>query len=195
MTSVSLNNDIRDAIAKKAVDHKFGPIFEALATAEDALAREAHASIYTADELSKVAKLPVYWVRRDACLLFNVGGQRLRFDAKEGLPVPYANKSGSGHGYDCREIGSIPFGDLCDRLQAHALAVEKAKEEKRAAHKAVRTMLDSVRTSKKLAELWPEGAPFYEGMFSPDQLRNLPAIRVDDVNAVLGLSPAAEAGV
>lgn len=189
--SVKLTNFSREAIAKRAVEHSFAAREEAMASESDALAREAYDTLFPLAEQKLVAKIPENWVRLDQCLQFNVGGQAIRLDVKgPGLPVPYKSKTGDSLGYGCNRLGVIEPGDLCDRIQAHALAKHKLTEEKRAALRATQSMLEAVTTVGKLAEVWPEGKDFYI-QYVDRPAPQLPAVRVQEINQLLGLAEAA----
>ena len=187
---IRLTNSTRDHIAQSAINASFEPREREMAAAEDALAREAYAAVFTSDEIKKTKALPANWLRHDPCLHFNVAGLRIELCTLEGhLPVPYRSKSGE-YGYGChRSQGSIEAGDLADRITAHAVAKDKLSEEKRSTRRKLDAMLSSITTVKKLEEAWPEGKPFYE-RFAQKAAPLPPAIRVDDINAALGLTRA-----
>lgn len=186
MGSVKLTNYSRDSIAKRAVEHSFAAQVAALEAEADALGREAYDLLYPATELKLVSKLPENWFRRDACLRFNVGGRDIVLNVSSGLPVPYGPKGSSG-GYGCNRLGVIEPGELCDRIQAHAVAFEKHREDRRAAERATRQMLGAVSTVGKLEEVWPEGKPFYAN-YLDKSVPQLPAIRAQEINQMLGLA-------
>lgn len=182
----NLTNYTREVIAKAATAFAFDKIQEAQKQAQDALAREAYATIFDAKELAGVAKIPANWVRRDSCLKFNVGGQSITLSLiGDGLPVPYT--IGDYSGYHCKTLGSIPHGDLCDRIQRHAVEVEKTKADRSTAYRSVLNMLNGIRTIKKLATAWPEGKPFYE-KYAEKPSEALPVIRTDEINQMLGIA-------
>lgn len=183
-----LTKDIRTSIAMAAIEHAFDPRTEALSKAEDALAREAYASIIPEAETKAVNKLPENWIRRDACLRFNAAGYRVRLQTKgKSLPVPYAPHGSASSGYGCNEIGTIKHGDLADRVQLHVRAVEALKEERRTAYRQVLVMLEAVTTVARLKEVWPEGEQFF-GRFADAGKASLPTVRVAEINATLGLA-------
>ena len=177
-----LTNYTREAISSAAIKAAFTPRENDFSADEDALAREAYAAVYPADEVKKAMALPDNWLRRDPCLHFNVNGLRIELCTTDNhLPVPYRAKSG--------EQGSIPEGDLAERITAHAMAKEALRDEKRSARAKLNAMLSSISTVKKLQEVWPEGAQFY-AKFAEKPAALPPAIRVEDVNAALGLESA-----
>lgn len=186
-----LTRYFREAIARRAVSHAFDPRQADLAVAEDMLAREAYNLIFPAKEQALVATVPTNWFRLDACLQFNVGGQRITLNvAGDGLPVPYRMKGNDSGTYNCHVVGVIEHGELCDRIQAHAQLVETVKSERRAALRATENMLNAVTTTGKLKEAWPQGEQFYAD-YEDAPAPSLPAVRVDEINAILGLAQAA----
>lgn len=181
----------REAIARRAVAHAFDPRQAELAKLEDALAREAYNLIFPDAEQKLVSKVPSNWFRLDACLQFNVGGQRITLNVEgDGLPVPYRMKGDRSGSYNCHIIGVIEHGELCDRIQAHAQLVDTVKSERRQALRATEAMLEAVTTTGKLKEVWPQGEQFYAD-YEDRPAPALPAVRVDEINAILGLAEAA----
>lgn len=182
----NLTKYTRECIARAATAFAYDPKFKELNEEEDALAREAHAAIFPKAELATLKGVPANWIKLDACLRFNVGGQRLYLRTlDDGLPVPY--RIGDHAGYSCHELGTIPHGDLCDRIQAHAQAVEATKTANRETYRKVLALVDSARTVKKLRTIWPEGEQFY-AKYDAVQPTKLPAIRIDELNAELGIA-------
>ena len=176
-----LTNYTREAISSAAIKAAFTPRENDFSADEDALAREAYAAVYPADEVKKAMSLPENWLRRDPCLYFNVNGLLIELCTTDNhLPVPYRCH---------RSQGSIPEGDLAERITAHAMAKEALRDEKRSARIKLDAMLSSISTVKKLQEVWPEGAQFY-AKFAEKPAALPPAIRVEDVNAALGLESA-----
>ena len=184
--SIRLTNDLRETIASQAVAHAFDPRRAALAKQEEALAEEAYNHVFPESERKLIAKIPSNWVRFDQCLRFNVAGLTVNLNAAgEGFPVPYQI---NGHrGYSCHRLGTIEAGDLADRIQAHAKAVEDMRSERRVALKQIGAMLAKITTLKRLREIWPEGAQFY-AKWEAAPAQTLPTIRVDEINAMLGLA-------
>ena len=183
-----LTNDMRSAITSAAVAHGFDARQEAFAAVEDSLAREAYAYVFTEAEIKAVGKVPENWFRVDSCLRFNVGGLTIQLSTIDaGLPVPFKTKHEEYGGYHCHILGVIMPGDLCDRIQSHAQNKDELKKARRAAHGSVQNMLYGVSTMKRLREVWPEGAAFYAA-FETGAVPGLPAVRVDEINAALGLA-------
>lgn len=185
-----LTNHTREAIARAAIAFAFDPKEEALKQAEDALAREAHAFLFPKKVIDTAKSLPKGWISHLATLKLNAGGQQIEIRASEALPVPASDKNGNSAGYYGYMVGTIPTGELSDRIQGHAQAKEKLSDEKTVARRQVEAMLSNVTTVKKLAEAWPEGEQFYS-KYLEREAPQVPALRVDEINAILGLPEAA----
>ena len=186
-----LTNDMRETIRHAALEFAFAPRAEALKAQEDALARKAYAVVFPADELKAVAKVPSNWFRNDSCLRFNVAGRAIRLQTTDdGLPVPYRMKDEEEGRWSCHQsLGTIHAGDLADEIQANADAKEELKTQCYAASAQTKSLLFSVTTIKRLREAWPEGEAFYAPLEEGNP-SSLPALRTDELNAMLGLSPA-----
>lgn len=187
-----MTNHTRGTILSAAIAFAFDPKEKALAEAEDALAREAHASVFTKKIIDTAKSLPEVWILKIATMTFNVGGQKIELKASERLPVPAKDKNDNIARYSGYITGTILPGDLCDRIQGHAQTKEKLKEEKATARRQLEAMLAKVTSVKKLAEAWPEGEPFYS-QYLTKEAPQVPALRVDEINAMLGLPVVAEA--
>ena len=184
--SVRLTNDLRDIICRKAVSHAFDPKKEALTQVEHGLAKEAYEAVFSDADRKAVAKVGKDWVRFDSCLKFNVGGLTITLNAAgEGFPVPY--RINGYRGYSCNILGTVEFGELADRIQKHANDLEAYEAERTKAAKQLSAMLSKINTIKKLREVWPEGAQFYS-KYEVESVAALPAIRVDEINSMLGLA-------
>ena len=186
--TVRLTNTTRDHIATLAIANAFDPRQKELKLAEDALAREAYAAVFSADEIEAARAMPNNWLRHDPCLHFNVAGLWIKLCTTDNhLPVPYRSKDGD-RGYGChRSQGSIESGDLAGRITAHALSKDKLRSEREDTRRKLNSMLASISTIKKLEEAWPEGKPFYE-RFAVKAAPLPPAVRVSDINDALGLT-------
>lgn len=180
-----LTNDTRNAIARNAIAFAFDPKREALEKEESELAHEVHAHLFKKSDRDLVEKLDPKWIVRITVLKINANGQSIELTSGSALPVPYYGSQGNVGNY-YYTTGAIPSGDLCDRIQAHAMALEKYKEDRQGAYRKVEAMLTGVTTVKKLREAWPEGEQFYSP-FEDKPAPQVPALRVEEINAMLGL--------
>jgi len=153
---MNLTQDIRAHIVTQAIAAAFNDQSDAMRDAEDALCRLAYAECYSATEIRQSAALPVYWLRRDQCLNFTVGGMRVNLNTKDNhLPVPYANKRTLAGGYHCHSShGDIPSGDLADRIMALAEEKDEHRKARERTERSLHALLQKFRTVKKLAEAW-----------------------------------------
>lgn len=184
--SYRLTNFDRDEIRDRAVKASFDPRKADLDRTEDRLAREAYALVFSAQLRKQVAALPEKWAQRDSCLRFNVGGMDARLtvlDAK-GLPVPVS--------YHCSSLGSVTDEALIAAVRSHMDAKETFKEERSRAYSSLRAMLRELNTLRSLVDAWPQGYPFYAHLNKPTPVR-VPALRVSELNAMLGLPQMQEA--
>lgn len=193
MASFRLTNDAREVIVRRAVEAAFNPRFEALKDREDALARRCYDIVIPATEQKSAAKLPANWLRRDACLNFNVGGMHVKLTLKgEGLVVPYETRDGQSRGYSCHSrLGTVADPDLVQDVTAYLSDREELRSGRRQATEATRALLNGVTTIKLLCEVWPEGRPYYESFMVEKPAAHLPAPQIASLNAMLGLAEAA----
>ncbi|WP_420959336.1 Nmad5 family putative nucleotide modification protein [Brucella sp. IR073] len=176
----------RDAIASSAIAFAFDPKEKALKQIEHELAREVHAYLFPKDIIHIARSLPKGWIRHISTLKLNAAGHAIDVAAGEELPVPATDKNGNTAGSYGYLTGAIPPGDLADRLQGHAQVKEKLRDERKSARRQLDAMLAEITTIKKLAEAWPEGEPFYS-KYLEREAPQVPALRVDEINEMLGL--------
>jgi len=178
-----LTNDMRAAIATAALAHKFNPIKEKLADTEDALAREAYAAIIPASEIKALKNVPERWFKHKNSVRVSAGGYdaQLELKGEARLPMPTTGF------YD--RLGSLPHGDLCDRVRAHVEAMRAYRDGRNNACIATTALLGSVTTLKALRAAWPDGETFYKKFEGAVPASTLPAVQVAKVNEMLGLPP------
>lgn len=179
--SIRLTNMDRDSIVADAIEASFQARVTALDAAEDALARRCYEAVFPEKVRKQAAALPKGWLRLDKCLRFNVLGLSAELHVSgDGLPVPFGSR-----GY-CQRLGSIADETLAASVRSHLDEVEAMKADRSKAKGAVNALVHSVTTVKALREIWPEGEPFY-GKIGPKDGARLPAPRVVELNAMLGL--------
>jgi hypothetical protein len=178
----------RESIQKRAIEAAFKERTEALAKDEDRLGRRAYEHLFTTAERKAAKALPDNWLRRDACLRFNVDGLSVLLTLSDGgVPVPYRGKGSQSGGYSCSPLGAIQNGPLADEIKAHLKALEDLKQDRDRAKHALWAVLQSVSTLKGLQTAWPEGEPFWSALASRANEPNVPAPRIEELNAMLGL--------
>lgn len=201
-----LTNEMRLEIAKKAMADTRAKTAAELRERQDRLARAGHAKLFDAKLVKEVMKLPKEWRRMDGCLKFNADGWQVQFNLLDPrdhtklnyeerankdwqLPVPLGHSSSQ---YSCNPLGSIT-GELATEMQKCATDIKTFKENGDEGTKMVKQMLGMVNTIKRLKEVWPEGIEFYQEYDVPET--QLPAVRMDEINALLGITAKAPADV
>jgi hypothetical protein len=156
----------------------------ALEVRENRLALKCYDNVVSKHVQDALEQLPSSWKPAASTLRFNVGGKRVALRLDDGVgtkPVPYRFWNSSSHS-DIGVVGGVP---LLAEVETYLQDVETLKADREAAKVKLRALLDSVQTVAKLDELWPEGKAFIDGVVP--ETRNLPAVRVEDVNTALGL--------
>jgi hypothetical protein len=177
-----LTQSIREKIIRNAIVAAFKEREAAQAEQEHALGMEAYEAVIPAAERKAAAKLPATWLRHDSCLRFNANGWNARLSVKEAVPVP--------HSADCRMLGSLPQ-ELAQRVQAYSTAGESLRQERYKAERELAGFLEQFRSVKQMREAWPEGEAFY-GEFDVERTAaGVPAVRVAEINKMLGIEEAA----
>lgn len=182
----NLTKDARESIQYRAMQATFEPEKQALVVAEQALARRAWEHVFSAEVRTAAESMPAGWLRLDPCLRFSVAGQHMELHHREGLPVPH------NRGYCSDRLGTIPAGPLADEIMAHVGRAADYKTRRERAARSLKAMLGSVKNLRQLAKLWPEGEPFWKHLNATAAAEPaLPAPIIGEINAMLGLAPAA----
>lgn len=170
-----LTNTDRERICLAAVAARFDPLDEALAHEEHAIADRVYRSSIPVEEEAFAAGLPAHWHKTEGRIYVNVAGQRhwLEFRAKRIIPPALD--------------WVVEDGPLAATVHQFALKRESRKALRKEAHRAVRAMLDSIASLKALETNWPEGKEFYQFLYQAKGAP-LPAVPVQTVNSILGLS-------
>ena len=180
---MNLTNAIRDEIIKDVISKEFAKEEARLKKQEHVIGMKCYDKVYPKKERDLAAALPKGWIHLDSCLRFNVAGMQMTFVVSQEVPV----RSENGH---CARLGDI----ACDDIKQLALDLHHEKEQlgekKSDLRLKLRVVLYSVNTYKRLTEAWPEGKKYYERFKPKGENSMLPAIRVSELNAALGLKNA-----
>lgn len=79
---------------------------------------------------------------------------------------------------------TVPAGDLADQFHACVKDIEKAQDVVSELKRSLKTVLNSVKTTKQLIAVWPEVVELLPPEEAPKQL---PAIRTESLNKAIGL--------
>lgn len=181
MTRVT--NDIRGMISRATITEQFAKRRAEIDKRSDKLACAIHAHVYNKSELTKVAELPEEWVKRGNKFRVNAGGWTIDVLSKKALPIMR----------DYRADGYSMFTTLtadtklCEDFRQFATDVKQLDEDIKKAETALGVVLGSANTFAQLRETWPDGAKFYNPLEPKNENTKLPAIKVAEVNALLGL--------
>jgi len=175
---MKLTNDIRTTIANNAIKESFKERDDALKKRHHDMGMKLYEILFPKDLRDKLKKIPDGWFGMDKCLKFNCAGYNLTFLVDEEVPVPRS--------YGCAVLGAIT-GAEAEEAQALAKESEVMRNEAKAAHRALSTMLASITSTKQLEQAWPEGKPFYQQYIVEKSKSGVPALTIDAVNKALGI--------
>lgn len=177
---MNLTNHIRDEIIADVVTKTFAKEEAKIKKNEHQIGMAAYAKTYSASERKLADQLSAGWVSKDSRLRFNIGGMDMRFTVNEHVSV----KGSSGY---CHRLGDIADDKIKqDALDLHG-AKEKLREDVGRLRAQLKSVLYAVNTYKRLKDTWPEGEKFYIKYAPKGDQSLLPAIRVNELNAALGL--------
>jgi hypothetical protein len=147
---------------------------------EVALAMECYENVFTKAELEWTKTATEGWLPEDECLRFNVNGWDVRLSVYKAVPVPAKFRNG------CMSLGVVG-GELAVRVRDFVLKRDGYREKRARARRDLENTIISAGTFKRLAEMWPEGRPYYESYLvtkSPGTALSTPFAAL---NEVLGL--------
>lgn len=171
-----LTNKLRSQILDAVMDHAFKARQEQLAKAEGALAVELYNLTYTKEEQAFMNKVGStgFGTKSDIYVFTLDRARWLSFYGEAKFNMSHRKTA-------------KPEGDLLQRIEAHVAALDSLRELCIKTHDEAEGILNSVTTVKRLLEVWPEVEAFVPK--NPEQLNNLPAIPLAQLNSVLGLPP------
>lgn len=179
MTAKRLSKELRRTIAQRATAQANEKERKELEERSHEIGMRGYETIFDQEVRAMAAWMPAGWVSKDLCLRFNANGWDVKFTVKEAVPVP------SSSGFGCHMLGSVA-GDLGTEMQKLATDIKTFKEEGDSAYRKVLAMLNQFVTFKQLRENWPEGHQFYKDL-DADDVAKVPAVRIAEINALLGL--------
>lgn len=181
-----LNSNARDRIISQAMAGTFEKQKHALEVRETALCEKLYNTIVPPKLRKQIADLPPGWISLSGKVRFNVGGQTVDLCHKAGLPTK--------HGYHCYTgpvgvVTDVALIDLVRKLQGD---MEDYKSSRARAEATLKALLAGIASTETLRKAWPEGKKFYADIeTSVPTPPGLPAVRVQELNAMLGLKQAA----
>lgn len=178
----NLTKAIRENMRKAVLDNAFNEKQDA-AKAELQAAGLALYMAHHEQYLPIMEQLPKGFLYCSSYFDTNIGGQRHNIYFEEPKPMTYESNN-SYIIFDANDPVAIEYLKANDK-------VNDIDSQRNKMWNKVTAILESVRTFKKLWEVWPEAKPLLEHFEKKPPAAYLPAIQFDQINAELGLPPAA----
>lgn len=189
-----LTNNIRAGIVSRLIAHRFQEEFSALAAEHAAVALAAYRKVFTADEIALMDSLPDGWLPCEMGFDVRVSGRRyhLSFGGNGLSWLAFAGLEKPGHKVfrvptNIKHSGRLSFAEdsqIGRVIDEHFVRVSGLEGRIAGARRAATTAVESVSTAAALLKVWPEVEPFLPKGSAPAKL---PAIKVSELNAALGL--------
>lgn len=194
MAYVRLNNDMRDLILKRAIEHRFKKLAEDLNDKHAEFAHKVYRSLFTAKEASLMESLPKGWLREVSGFKVQIAGHYTHLSLNGSssfldltitknevtlrrIPDKFANAAAT----------VIDSGTpLADEYSSLANETQALKEKIREAKRSLRAVLNNAKSLGALLKSYPELEPFTKGM-KPERLATLPAVPREKLNSLLDL--------
>lgn len=173
-----LTIDIRNAIKGDLLAHRFAKEENKIKQENHKLAVRAYNALYTPTERRRMNDLPKGWLEEWNYLIVRLCGITVRLTLPESRRFPATG----------RRNFTVNAQDLRDKHDELHAAEQKLAEEKRKASAEIAAILYSVNTINQLVAAWPEVKPFIKKRIK--EAPQLPSIKVEEVNAFLGLKAA-----
>lgn len=147
---------------------------------EAELAIECYENVFTKAELEWTKTASAGWLSEDKCLRFNVNGWDIRLSVPKAVPVPATSRNG------CMSLGVVG-GELAVRVRDFVLKRDGDKQKRANARRDLENTILSAGTFKRLADMWPEGRPYYESYLVTKTPGTALSTPFAALNEVLGL--------
>lgn len=177
----TLTKAIRENMREAVLNHAFQAKEEAAKKELIAAGVALYMSVHT-DYLPIMQRLPSGFLYSSDRFDVNIGGQQHRVQLDKTRLMTYESRS---EYYPIEANNSFAIDYL--RANDKVSDVDNQRSQK---FREVTAILESVRTFKKLWEVWPEAKPLLEKFETKPPAAFLPAIQFDRINAELGLPPA-----
>lgn len=200
--STRLTKDIREAIARSVMKHRYEATVKALVEEKAAFGMKVYEDLYSKANREKMNALPEGWLPSsdNVTVQFGASYDRVYFNGyTHGKIVSVVSSEDKRKECSLRLWGKHERGCAKVYDATHPLAVARfnldAKERDLKTQfdetrRQVDAALNAVTTIKKLIEVWPEIAPFAADF--ENEKPQLPALPTSKLNAILDL-PVSEA--
>ncbi len=174
----------KERIVKDVMKYKFSKVDLELTQLEDKFSMEVYNATYTKEERQLLSSLPENFVKLVDSISANIAGCWSctafynSLGERRKVRVPAIFKTMTFDGSSAIGLAGSQFTDKARDI----------RDEKGRVSANIRAILNSVTTTKKLVEIWPEVLPFLNTTtHSSVPNRALPVIRVSELNKMLGL--------
>lgn len=183
MATIRLTNDIRRVIVKRLNEHAFDKREAALLAEEHALAAKVYDAIYPAKHQKTMTALPKGYLPTRNEVTIYVGGARIGLDLSEERVC----------GCNTERFAVAASDPLGKAALDFAKKKETLADERSAAGREARSVLNSVTSVGKLREVWPEIDAFVKDIGPESRPVTALAKPIAALNRSLGLPPGAKA--
>lgn len=203
--TVRLTKDLRSQIAKEVMRDRFMEVEEHLWDAHANLARKIWSNTVgkmnfhlPTGERVAIQSIPKGWLPQDKKIkakfgdevvsvsfdgdFWSWGMQRTNYVNRDSIwmSFPETKKDSVVKIFEPETQEAKEYFQLSGRLKDYMEDIKRVKKE-------VNVILSSVTTMKQLLESWPEVQPYIENLDLPKPGASLPAVRVEELNKMLGL--------
>jgi hypothetical protein len=181
-----LNSGYRREIVRAAIAGAFDKEAKKLIAREHRLAQRCYDALIPAKLRRAMLEFPKGWFREREDHYFNIAGASIKLKSEHPLAQPY-KLEGEYNG----RIGVIAAGPLADDVMALVADKETTAARRTEAENTLSSLVNQHSTTEGLIEAWPEGCAFVKDLERKVPVANLPAVRIEELNAMLGLKQAA----
>lgn len=174
--TIRLNNHIKQKIAKALCERKFGKQEKEIVARRAKLALDVYNDTYTAQQRSRMNRLPDGWLATTMYIHPSFAGQSSQMRLPKSVRVPSNNP-------DKRYDAVHPFTQEFNSIYRDN---QKLSEERQAAYTAAMGAMHKCQTLEKLLKVWPEVKPFVPETLTA-QVTVALAIPIPQLNTMLGL--------
>lgn len=180
-----LNTGYRAEIVRAAIAAAFDRDEKKMEKREHMLARKCWDHVVPPKVRKMLAGLPDGWLVTKEDIEFSIAGLSIALKAERALPIPYTVKC-----HYSQRIGVIPAGPLADEVQQLMADKEDFKKRRKTAIATLEALVAQAYSTETLVAQWPSGEKYVRDLEKKIPVKpTLPAVRIEELNVMLGLSP------
>lgn len=182
-----LNLGYRAEIVRAAIEGAFAKEDKKLAQREHALAKRCYDLCIPAKVRKLTEQMPPDWLCEASHLCFNINGMTLSLAAEHRMPVPAQSQAKYS---DAGRLGAISDAQIGKDVLALMADKDAVRARKNKAEITLKALVDQHSTTDELGKHWPEGRTYWKALERKIPVSNLPAVRIEELNSMLGLAHA-----